>query len=74
MTARHPEIGERVAQRAYARTPENEWKVAGRVEDVVAISDAPCPLLVLERVNDPNYLWSVGLSAEGFWEEFVRIP
>jgi len=74
MTARHPEIGERVAQRAHARGLENEWVLKGRCEDLL-IGPDPRPVHVLQSVSDPDQLWTVkGLSAEGFWQEFVRIP
>jgi hypothetical protein len=73
MTAVHPEIGTLVAQRACARTRDNIWKVYGRTDDLTDSPD-PRPLLVLQNGVHLDRLWSVGLSAEGFWEEFVRLP
>jgi hypothetical protein len=73
MTARHPEIGERVAQRGDAKNRSNQWVVYGRTEDLTNGAD-PRPMLTLERVGHPGWFWTVDRTAEGFWEEFVRIP
>jgi hypothetical protein len=73
MTGRHPEIGERVAQRNTAPGPENAWIVVAKVDDHSTTLEAP--VVVLAHDADLDRMWTIrDLSAEGFWEEFVRIP
>ncbi len=67
----HPEIGEHVAQRYTGLSPT--WTVDGVVEDLTHGVDLR-PRVLLLSDEDGVSQWTVeGLSAEGFWEMFVRV-
>jgi hypothetical protein len=74
MTTSHPEVRDKVAQRACAQGPENVWTVYGRTEDLIN-GDDPRPALILQWDRDPGRFWALGgMSADAFWEMFVRVP